>query len=255
MIFHYFRQENEMTERNSEQGTLYLVSTPIGNLGDMTFRAVDTLRSCDLIAAEDTRRASILLRHYGIEKNVTSYHAFNEHRKTDQLLGEVAKGRSIAVITDAGTPGVSDPGFLLVREALKRGIEPIIVPGVSALTFAATGAGFPTDRFAFIGFLPVKSGRRRAAIEAMAHEERTVFFFESPHKIAATIRLIEEILGPETRIAVIREATKIHEEILRGTVAEIRARTAERNWKGECTIAIDVRSGSTVPMSTTVLSP
>jgi 16S rRNA (cytidine1402-2'-O)-methyltransferase len=217
---------------------LALVATPIGHLGDLTFRALATLRAADLVAAEDTRRAHILLQHYGLKSRLVSYHAHNEHHVTERLLCEVRNGQSVAVLTDAGTPALSDPGFLLVREARRVGIEPVIIPGVSALTFAVAAAGLPVERFSFHGFLPVKSGRRLAALERIAREGQTVFLFESPHRIGKLLAEIAEHLGPDTEVAVIREATKLHEEVLRGTAAELVAATADRNWKGEITVGI-----------------
>lgn len=217
---------------------LALVATPIGHLGDLTFRALATLRAADLVAAEDTRRARILLQHYGLSPRLASYHAHNEHQVTQRLLAEVRDGHSVAMLTDAGTPSLSDPGFLLMREARRVGIEPVIIPGVSALTFAVAASGLPVERFAFHGFLPVKSGRRLAALARIAREGQTAFLFESPHRIARLLAEIAEHLGSDTEVAVIREATKLHEEILRGTAAELVAATAGRSWKGEITVGV-----------------
>jgi len=217
---------------------LALVATPIGHLGDLTFRALATLRAADLVAAEDTRRARILLQHYGLSPRLVSYHAHNEHHATQRLLAEVQGGHGVAMLTDAGTPALSDPGFLLVREARRAGIEPVIIPGVSALTFAVAAAGLPVERFSFHGFLPVKAGRRLAALARIAQEGQTVFLFESPHRIGKLLAEIAEHIGPETEVAVVREATKLHEEILRGTAAELVAATASRTWKGEITVGI-----------------
>ena len=168
-------------------GTLFLVSTPIGNLDDMTFRAVNVLRECDVIFAEDTRRTKILLSRYDISGHLESYHSFNEHGRTPELLARVQAGEKIALVTDAGTPCVADPGFLLVREAVKAGIEPQIIPGVSSLTFAIAASGLPSDRFAFYGFLPVKSGRRAARIAEIAAEYRRLCL-EAQDVVSAELR-------------------------------------------------------------------
>ncbi len=219
-------------------GTLYLVSTPIGNLEDMTFRAVNVLRSCDVIFAEDTRRTKILLARYEISRRLESYHSFNEHGRTPELLARVKAGEKIALVTDAGTPCVADPGFLLVREAVKAGIEPQIIPGVSSLTFAVAASALPSDKFAFYGFLPVKSGRRSARIAEIAAENKSVVIFESPYRLSKLLGELCEVLGPEAHVAVIREATKIHEEVLRGSLGEVTRKTANRSWKGECVVVV-----------------
>lgn len=219
-------------------GTLYLVSTPIGNLEDMTFRAVNVLRSCDVIFAEDTRRTKILLARYEISRRLESYHSFNEHGRTPELLARVKAGEKIALVTDAGTPCVADPGFLLVREAVKAGIEPQIIPGVSSLTFAVAASALPSDKFAFYGFLPVKSGRRSARIAEIAAENKSVVIFESPYRLSKLLGELYEVLGPEAHVAVIREATKIHEEVLRGSLGEVTRKTANRSWKGECVVVV-----------------
>ncbi len=224
-----------------EEGKLYLVSTPIGNLEDITLRALNVLREADIIAAEDTRHTRQLLSHFDIHTRLVSYHAFNEHRRTEELLDEIRSGKSVAAVSDAGTPAVADPGFLLVREALKNGIEPVIIPGVSAVTFAVTAAGLPVDKFAFYGFPPVKSGRKRAFFERIAGEDKTVFIYESPHRITKTLREIAEVVGADTPVAVIREATKVHEEVWRGSAAQVAADAERKNVKGEFVIAISVK--------------
>ncbi|MDD5698404.1 MAG: 16S rRNA (cytidine(1402)-2'-O)-methyltransferase [Victivallaceae bacterium] len=220
-------------------GKLYIVSTPIGNLDDITYRALDTLRSVDLIAAEDTRHTRKLLARFDIHTPMCSYHAHNEHHKTAELIEAVRSGRKVAVVSDAGTPAIADPGFLLVREAVAAGIEPQLIPGVSALTFAVTAAGLPVDKFAFYGFPPVKAGRKTAFFERLAAEDKTVIIFESPHRLGKTLSCIAETAGRDTPVAVIREATKIHEEILRGTVEELLRNHANRSWKGECALVIN----------------
>ena len=203
----------------------------------MTFRAVETLKNCDIILAEDTRHTRILLQHFNINVKMSSYHAFNEHGKTGEVLNRVLAGAKVCLVTDAGTPCVADPGFLLVREAVKAGIEPKIIPGVSALTFAIAASGLPSDRFAFYGFLPVKSGRRSARIEEMKHEGKSIVIFESPYRVVKLLKELREQLGGEIPCSVIREATKIHEEVLRGSLAELSA-AEQRSWKGECVIVV-----------------
>lgn len=220
-------------------GWLALMATPIGNLEDMTLRAIRTLKEADLIAAEDTRRSGILCKTYDVHARLVPYHAFNEHRRTEALLDEVAAGRKVVVLSDAGTPAISDPGFLIVRAALARGIEPVVIPGVSALTFAAVAAGLPVDRFAFLGFAPVKPGKRRAFLEKIRAADMTCFLFESPFRVTRLLEAIVEVLGPETRVALIREATKLHEECLRGSAGELLAKHRDRDWKGELVIAVD----------------
>ena len=224
--------------RNPVSGELYIVSTPIGNLDDMTFRAVNVLKSCDIILAEDTRHTRILLEHFDIKVKTAAYHAFNEHGRTQDVLNRVLSGAKVGLVTDAGTPCIADPGFLLIREAVKAGIEPKIIPGVSALTFSIAASGLPSDRFSFYGFLPVKSGRRSARIAEMKQEHKTVVIFESPYRIAKLLKELCEQLGGEVPCAVIREATKVHEEVLRGSLAELSVQAAARSWKGECVVVI-----------------
>ncbi|WP_176011926.1 16S rRNA (cytidine(1402)-2'-O)-methyltransferase [Victivallis sp. Marseille-Q1083] len=221
-----------------DDGRLFLVSTPIGNLEDITLRALNVLREADLIAAEDTRHTRRLLTHFDIHSRLTSFHAFNEHGKCDALLDEVAAGARVALVSDAGTPGIADPGFLLVREARKRNVPVTVVPGVSALTFAAVASGLPIDRLAFYGFPPVKSGRRRKFFERVAAEDKTVFLYESPFRISSALAEIVACGGERRLIALVREATKLHEEVIYGPAGEIQARTAERNWKGEFVIGV-----------------
>ena len=217
-------------------GQLYIVTTPIGNLEDITLRALRILKEVDIIAAEDTRHTRQLLSHFDIHcSQLVSCHAFNEHDKVDQLLDKVENGSSLALVSDAGTPSIADPGFLLVRSALERSIEPVVIPGVSAVTFSVTASGLPVDRFAFWNFVPVKSGRKRKYFEEIAECGYTVFCFESPFRIEGTLKLIAEVM-PEAQVAVIREATKVHEEILRGSAAELAAR--QGRWRGEFVIGI-----------------
>ncbi len=219
-------------------GKLYIVSTPIGNLNDITYRALEILRSVNLIAAEDTRHTRKLLTHFDIHTRMCSYHTHNEHHKTAKLIENIQNGLKLAVVSDAGTPAIADPGFLLVREAVAAGIEPEIIPGVSALTFAATAAGLPVDKFAFYGFPPVKSGRKTAFFERIAAEDKTIIIFESPRRIGKTLDYISRIIGCDTSVAIIREATKMHEEVLRGTADELLMQNKDRKWKGECVLVI-----------------
>lgn len=216
-------------------GKLYLVSTPIGNLEDITLRALNILKSVDLIAAEDTRHTRQLLSHFDIHAKLESCHAFNEHSKVANLIEFVKNGNSLALVSDAGTPSVADPGFLLVRSALEAGIEPVVIPGVSALTFSVTASALPVDKFAFWGFAPVKPGKRGKFFARILADGRTGFFFESPFRIERTLREIAE-LSPESKVAVIREATKIHEEVLRGSAAELAA--LKKAWKGEIVVGV-----------------
>lgn len=218
-------------------GSLFLVATPIGNLEDITLRALRVLKECDAIYAEDTRRSRILLDRYEIKKPLLSYHAFNERGRTPELLERVLAGGRVALVTDAGMPCVADPGFLLVREAVKAGIEPEIIPGASSLTFAIAASGLPSEKFAFYGFLPVKSGRRSERLAKIAAEDKSVVIFESPYRIGKLLGELAALL-PGTQAALVREATKIHEETLRGTLSELVSRTAGRSWKGECVLVV-----------------
>ena len=222
-------------EKNAMDGKLFLVSTPIGNLEDITLRALNILKSVDLIAAEDTRHTRQLLSHFDIHAKLESCHAFNEHSKVDNLIEFVKAGHSLALVSDAGTPSVADPGFLLVRSALAAGIEPVVIPGVSALTFSVTASALPVDKFAFWGFAPVKPGKRGKFFARILADGRTGFFFESPFRIGRTLNELAA-LSPEAKVAVIREATKIHEEILRGSAAELAA--LKRDWKGEIVVGV-----------------
>ncbi|OGV31927.1 MAG: 16S rRNA (cytidine(1402)-2'-O)-methyltransferase [Lentisphaerae bacterium GWF2_45_14] len=219
-------------------GALFIVSTPIGNLEDITLRALRVLKEADIVAAEDTRRTLNLLRHFEISSELVSCHAFNEHRKVTEIIGKIKGGKNVAFVSDAGTPGISDPGYLMVREAIKEGIEPIVIPGPSALTFAACASGFPIDSFTFLGFPPVKKGRREQFMKKIAERGETVIIYESPYRMAKLLTEIAESSGGDTIVAVIREATKLHEEILRGPVSEIIEKMSGRVWKGECAVVI-----------------
>ncbi|MDR2563581.1 MAG: 16S rRNA (cytidine(1402)-2'-O)-methyltransferase [Prevotellaceae bacterium] len=217
---------------------LYIVPTPIGNLEDLTFRAVRILREADLILAEDTRKTAILLKKYEIDTRMTSNHKFNEHRKAEQLVSQIAQGKSAALVSDAGTPGISDPGFLLVRACIEEGVEVECLPGASALIPALINSGFPCDRFCFEGFLPQKKGRTKR-ISALKSEERTMIFYESPYRTLKCLEQFAEVFGGERRACVCRELSKIHEENARGTLNELVEKFREREPKGEIVIVVE----------------
>ncbi len=219
-------------------GRLYVVATPIGNLEDITYRAVRVLGEVDLIACEDTRQTRKLLDHYGIQKPAVSYHEHNEYERAEDLAAKLRAGASIALVSDAGAPLISDPGYRLVRAAIESGIAVIPIPGPSAVVAALSASGLPTDSFRFAGFLPHKPGQRMKALEAIAEEHATVIFYEAPHRILESLEAVEQALG-DRPIVVARELTKIHEEFLRGAAAEIRNQLAAREAvKGEITLLI-----------------
>jgi len=219
-------------------GTLYLVATPIGNLEDITYRAVRTLRDAGLIACEDTRQTRKLLDHYGIARPLVSYHEHNEAARAEELLLRMQAGESVALVSDAGMPLVSDPGYRVVNAAIRAGIRVVPVPGASALVAALAASGLPTDAFTFGGFLPAKSGPRVRALEAAREKTATLIFYETPHRIVEALEDIERVLG-DRPVVVARELTKVHEEFLRGTAGEVRAMLAARPAvKGEITLLI-----------------
>jgi len=218
-------------------GSLYIVATPIGNLEDVTFRAVRVLKEVDLIAAEDTRHSQVLLNHYEIRTPLTSYHEHYERKKARELVERLRQGQSVALLCDAGTPGISDPGYRLVVEAIGAGVEVIPLPGASALTAALSAAGLPTDRFVFEGFLPAKKQERRRILEALKQDMRTLIFYEAPHRIKETLVDMEEIFG-EREIAIGREISKVHEEFLRGTIRQVLEHLEQQNVKGEITLVV-----------------
>lgn len=219
-------------------GTLYLVATPIGNLEDITYRAVRVLREVDLIACEDTRQTRKLLDHYGIRKPLLSYHEHNETRRAEELLARLRQGVRLALVSDAGTPLVSDPGYRLVAKVIEEGVPVEPIPGPSALLAALTASGMPTDVFYFGGFLPAKAGHRRKALEKLRGEEATLVFYEAPHRILVTLADIAATLGPRP-VVLARELTKLHEEFLRGTPETLRQILSERpSVKGEITLLI-----------------
>jgi 16S rRNA (cytidine1402-2'-O)-methyltransferase len=233
-------------------GTLYLVATPIGNLEDITHRAVRVLKEADLIACEDTRRTRTLLEHYGIRSPMVSYHEHNETKRAGEILGRLLEGKRVALVSDAGTPLVSDPGYRLVRTAAEHGVPIQVLPGPSALLAALAASGLPTDQFHFAGFLPAKTGQRRKILEKLKSEEATLVFYEAPHRILAALEDIESVLGPRS-VVLAREMTKLHEEFLRGTPAELRRALQTRpSIKGEITLVVG-RSAAATPDETPLL--
>lgn len=219
-------------------GKLYIVPTPVGNLEDMTFRAVSVLKSAGLILAEDTRTSSVLLKHYDIHGRLESHHKFNEHKTVSMIKDRILGGLDAALISDAGTPGISDPGFLLVRTCVQEGIDVETLPGATAFVPALVSSGFPCDRFCFEGFLPVKKGRRTRLAE-LAAETRTMVFYESPYRLVKTLEQFAEVFGPQRGCSVAREISKVHEEHRRGSLSEVAAWYAEHEPKGEIVIIVE----------------
>ena len=218
-------------------GKLYVVPTPVGNLEDMTFRAIKTLKEADVILAEDTRTSSVLLKHFDIHTPMISHHKFNEHQAVDGIVARLKGGETIALISDAGTPAISDPGFLLVRACAQNGIEVQCLPGATAFVPALVNSGLPNDRFCFEGFLPVKKGRQ-TKFAAMAQEKRTMIVYESPYRVLKTLTQLAEVLGPDRKASVSREISKIHEETVRGTLSELVQHFTEHQPKGELVMII-----------------
>ncbi|HEX4706379.1 MAG TPA: 16S rRNA (cytidine(1402)-2'-O)-methyltransferase [Candidatus Udaeobacter sp.] len=216
---------------------LYIVATPIGNLGDITLRAIEVLKTVDVVAAEDTRHSGILLKHLGIKKPFVSFHEHNEATRTPELVEGLARGENVALITDAGTPGVSDPGFRLIRECIKREVAFTIIPGPSSVLTALVGSGFSTDKFSFGGFLPVKSGQRERELRAAAERDETTIFFESPYRLIKTLVACTEVM-PDRQLCVARELTKKFEEFRRGTAADLLAHYQAHPPKGEIVFVI-----------------
>ena len=219
---------------------LYVVPTPIGNLDDITLRAVRVLSDVDLILAEDTRTTQVLLRHLGIEKRMWSHHKFNEHSAVEAIARTIESGEAVALVSDAGTPGISDPGFLLVRTCLEHGIEIETLPGATAFVPALVDSGFPCDRFCFEGFLPAKKGRTKRLLQ-LADEERTMIFYESPYRLTKTLEQFAGVFGPERPVSVSRELTKKFEQTVRGTLAEVAAHFAAHEPKGEIVVVLGGR--------------
>ena len=221
---------------------LFIVATPIGNLKDMTLRAIETLKSVDLIAAEDTRHTGRLLKHYGIATPQTSYFEHNKLKKADDLIEQLKAGQDIALVSDAGTPGISDPGYRLISLARRHEVPVAVVPGACAAVAALSVSGFPTDRFCFEGFLPVKSVARRKKLESFKGEERTMIFYESPHRLLKVLKDIAEVLG-DPEIAAARELTKKFEEVKRGRAGEVLAYFSGRPVKGEFVLLVSLKRG------------
>lgn len=226
-------------------GTLYIIATPIGNLEDITLRALRLLKEVDVIAAEDTRHTRKLLTHYGIPTPLTSYHDHSETEKAPELIAQLQAGKNIALVSDAGTPCIADPGFRLVTAAAEAGLSVVPIPGPSMVTALMSVGGLPTDRFAFEGFLPAKRTQRRKALQDLRREERTLVFFESPHRVLEMLADLEEICG-DRRIVIGRELTKMFEELLRGKVSELRGLLAARDMKGEVAILVAGQPESSV---------
>jgi 16S rRNA (cytidine1402-2'-O)-methyltransferase len=232
---------DKVEQTPAEPGVLYLVSTPIGNLEDITLRALKVLKEVDLVAAEDTRHTGMLLKHYDLNKRLISYHDFNKKRKAPLLIEHLKANQSVAVCSDAGTPGISDPGYYLVQLAIRENIKVVPIPGASAFLSALVVSGLPTDKFVFEGFLPAKPGKRRKRLEELREEKRTLILYESPHRFAKTLDDISEIVG-QRRVVVARELTKKFEEIIRGTPEEIKQTLGEHKLKGELVVLIEGKS-------------
>ena len=218
-------------------GILYIVPTPVGNMEDMTFRAVRLLKEVDLVLAEDTRTSGILLKHYEIKNALMSHHKFNEHGTSAGIVNRLLAGENIALISDAGTPGISDPGFYLVREAVRAGVEVQCLPGATAFVPAIVSSGLPCDRFAFEGFLPQKKGRQ-TKLQSLKDEERTMIFYESPFRLVKTLQQFAEVFGGDRQVSVCREISKVHEESVRGSLTEVIAHFQEKEPKGEIVIVL-----------------
>lgn len=222
-------------------GILYIVPTPVGNMEDMTYRAVRILKEVDLVLAEDTRTSGILLKHFDIRNQLMSHHKFNEHGTSAGIVSRLQAGENVALISDAGTPGISDPGFFLVREAVKAGIEVQCLPGATAFVPALVSSGLPCDRFAFEGFLPQKKGRQ-SKIESLKEEQRTMIFYESPYRVVKALEQFAEAFGATRQVSVCREISKLHEESVRGTLEEVIAHFKEKEPKGEIVIVLAGKS-------------
>jgi len=220
---------------------LYVVPTPVGNMEDMTFRAIKVLKEVDFILAEDTRTSSVLLHHYDIKNELHSHHKFNEHQTCQRVVERLLAGQSAALISDAGTPGISDPGFMLVRECVRNGIEVQTLPGATAFVPALVSSGLPCDKFVFEGFLPQKKGRQKRLGE-LKDETRTIVFYESPYRVVKTLEQFAEVFGTERPVSCCREISKVHEESVRGTIAEVLQHFKEHEPKGEFVIVLGGKS-------------
>ena len=223
--------------RFKKMGILYVVPTPVGNMEDMTFRAIRILKEADLILAEDTRTSGILLKHYEIKNAMQSHHKFNEHKTVEGIVNRIKAGETVALISDAGTPGISDPGFLVVRECVKNDIEVQCLPGATAFVPALVSSGLPDERFCFEGFLPQKKGRM-TRLNALAEEPRTMIFYESPYRLLKTLTQFQEIFGADRQVSVCREISKVHEESVRGTLQEVVAHFTATEPRGEIVIIL-----------------
>ena len=223
--------------RFKKMGILYVVPTPVGNMEDMTFRAIRILKEADLILAEDTRTSGILLKHYEIKNAMQSHHKFNEHKTVEGIVNRIKAGETVALISDAGTPGISDPGFLVVRECVKNGIEVQCLPGATAFVPALVSSGLPDERFCFEGFLPQKKGRM-TRLNALAEEPRTMIFYGSPYRLLKTLTQFQEIFGADRQVSVCREISKVHEESVRGTLQEVVAHFTATEPRGEIVIIL-----------------
>lgn len=221
----------------TNQGKLYIVPTPVGNLEDMTFRAIRILKEVDLILAEDTRTSGILLKHFEIKNALQSHHKFNEHKTLEGVINRIKAGANVALISDAGTPGISDPGFLMARECARNGIEVQCLPGATAFVPAVVASGLPNDRFCFEGFLPQKKGRM-TRLQALSEEHRTMIFYESPYRLVKTLTQLAEYFGDERPASVSREISKVHEETVRGTLNELVQHFTENEPKGEIVLIV-----------------
>lgn len=222
-------------------GKLFLVPTPIGNLEDITFRAIKVLKEADLILAEDTRNSGKLLKHFEIQTQMHSHHMHNEHKTVEGIVSRIQAGETIALISDAGTPAISDPGFLLTRACVEAGVEVDCLPGATAFVPALVNSGLPNDKFVFEGFLPVKKGRQ-TRFKILAEETRTMIFYESPHKLIKTLGHFSEYFGEDRRISVSREITKLHEETIRGTITEVFTHYTNKPPKGEIVVIVEGKS-------------
>ena len=221
---------------------LYIVPTPVGNMEDMTLRAIRILREVDVVLAEDTRTSGILLKHFDIKNQLLSHHKFNEHGTSASVVERLLAGQNVALISDAGTPGISDPGFFLVREAVRAGIAVQTLPGATAFVPALVSRGLPCDRFVFEGFLPQKKGRQ-SRIEALRDEPRTMVFYESPYRVLKALQQFAEVFGPDRQASACREISKVHEESVRGTLAELIAHFTETEPRGEFVLVVEGNNG------------
>ena len=221
----------------AEMGILYIVPTPVGNMEDMTLRAIRILKEADVVLAEDTRTSGVLLKHFGIQQHLLSHHKFNEHGTSASVVERLLAGQTVALVSDAGTPGISDPGFFLVREAVRAGVEVQTLPGATAFVPALVSSGLPCDRFCFEGFLPQKKGRQTKLL-SLVDEGRTMVFYESPYRVLKTLQQFCEVFGADRQVSVCREISKVHEESVRGTLAEVITHFMEHEPRGEFVLVV-----------------